>query len=926
MQKLRPYVLPGLFVFHLVLLCVWIFTGPTDESPWDVYELEELWVFSSLAILVSQLFLTALWAGLGSEPWTLRIPGCGVLAALIWVGGRIRLERMKEQLNESPDELIEFLVVPLVAWSVLVGLLHCLRVIPFLKWQIVLRASPSAAADSPPLTYSLTHSVLIVVATWGGVFLLLKDIHHWSTTFELGNTELAAEILFLCGVGAITGAVLLLVTMICVGLTLTRLADWMFYRHRWTLPLLVAVVLGVGISSLLKWGPPLDGPTEVLSAICLLAVVLVTQPTAALLVMGVSGYQLAPRSKPLEATSSDLSDQGTRVAEASPAGVLPLGLRGAHVAALAALLVLFCALVSTGVLTYHKIMMISYDAGRNDAGEIALLQLSEFVTDAGLVHLKGLTELQVLDLRFCSLITDAGLVHLKGLTELQTLGLIDTQITGAGLVHLAGPNLQALVIPEQAATDLGRKHYLAALERQTDLDLSGWQITDAGLVHLAGLNLQALAIPEQAETDLGLKHYLAALERQTDLDLSGWQITGAGLVHLKGLTNLQKLDLDFTQITDAGLVHLKGLTELQVLDLRFCSLITDAGLVHLAGLNLQALAIPEQAETDLGLKHYLAALERQTDLDLSGWQITGAGLVHLKGLTNLQKLDLHSTLTDAGLVHLKGLTNLETLDLDGTQITDAGLVHLKGLTELQTLGLIDTQITDAGLVHLKGLTNLQKLDLDFTQITGAGLVHLKGLTNLQKLHLHSTLTDAGLVHLKGLTNLETLGLDGTQITDAGLVHLKGLTNLQKLDLDFTQITDAGLVHLKGLTELQTLGLDDTQITDAGLVHLKGLTNLETLDLIDTQITDAGLVHLKGLTNLEWLGLDGTQITDAGLVHLKGLTELQTLGLIDTQITDAGLVHLKGLTNLETLDLIDTQITDAGITELKKALPNCGIAR
>ena len=49
----------------------------------------------------------------------------------------------------------------------------------------------------------------------------------------------------------------------------------------------------------------------------------------------------------------------------------------------------------------------------------------------GLVHLKGLTNLQSLTLmgRFdnSSQITDAGLVHLKGMTELQTLDLAFTK-------------------------------------------------------------------------------------------------------------------------------------------------------------------------------------------------------------------------------------------------------------------------------------------------------------------------------------------------------------------------------------------------------------------------------------------------------------------------------------------------------------------
>ena len=35
-------------------------------------------------------------------------------------------------------------------------------------------------------------------------------------------------------------------------------------------------------------------------------------------------------------------------------------------------------------------------------------------------------------------VTDADLVHLQGLSQLQTLVLIDTKVTDAGLVHLQG--------------------------------------------------------------------------------------------------------------------------------------------------------------------------------------------------------------------------------------------------------------------------------------------------------------------------------------------------------------------------------------------------------------------------------------------------------------------------------------------------------
>ena len=56
-------------------------------------------------------------------------------------------------------------------------------------------------------------------------------------------------------------------------------------------------------------------------------------------------------------------------------------------------------------------------------------------TDAELVHLKGLTKLEVLWLNNTH-ITDAGLVHLKGLTKLEGLGLDHTQVTDEAMENL----------------------------------------------------------------------------------------------------------------------------------------------------------------------------------------------------------------------------------------------------------------------------------------------------------------------------------------------------------------------------------------------------------------------------------------------------------------------------------------------------------
>jgi hypothetical protein len=97
---------------------------------------------------------------------------------------------------------------------------------------------------------------------------------------------------------------------------------------------------------------------------------------------------------------------------------------------------------------------------KDDNGSVISITLaSTKVTDAGLVHLKGLKSLEELYLGNTQ-VTDAGLVYLEELASLADLSLTSTQVTDAGLVHLMG--LKSLWI----------------------LDLHGTQVTDTGLEHL----------------------------------------------------------------------------------------------------------------------------------------------------------------------------------------------------------------------------------------------------------------------------------------------------------------------------------------------------------------------------------------------------------------------------------------------------------
>jgi Leucine-rich repeat (LRR) protein len=346
-------------------------------------------------------------------------------------------------------------------------------------------------------------------------------------------------------------------------------------------------------------------------------------------------------------------------------------------------------------------------------------------------------------------VTDAGLVHLNGLTNLQTLGLSNTEVTGDGLIHL------------KEVTGL------------QELYLYGTQVTDAGLEHLKGLtSLQGLNLGDTTVTDVGLVH-LKGLTSLQGLNLAGTKVSDVGLEHLKRLTSLQLLNLSNTKVTDAGLVHLKGLTSLHTLYLNGTK-VTDVGLEHLKGLtSLQLLNLGDTQVTDAGLVH-LKGLTSLHTLYLYRTKVTDVGLEHLKRLTSLQFLNLGgSQVANAELDGLKGLTSLQTLNLAGTKVTDAGLVHLKGLTRLRTLNLAYTQVADAGMVHLKGMTSLESLDLLQTKVADAGLEHFKGLTSLQNLWLDGTeVTDAGLVHLKGMTSLSMLSLSGSKVSEAGVKDLE----------------------------------------------------------------------------------------------------------------------------------------------------------
>jgi hypothetical protein len=172
---------------------------------------------------------------------------------------------------------------------------------------------------------------------------------------------------------------------------------------------------------------------------------------------------------------------------------------------------------------------------------LGLVISSAQATNADLANLKDLTTLKVLVLNDNPGVTDLGLAHLKGLTNLEELTLIDLGISDAGLVHLVGVRkLHTLHASCPMLGDAGMTH-LQTLRELLFLDLSGTHVTDAGLAQLKGLTKLQILL------------------------LEATSVTNAGLVHLKSMTKLTTLRVVQTQVTEAGAKELqKTLPNVQV--------------------------------------------------------------------------------------------------------------------------------------------------------------------------------------------------------------------------------------------------------------------------------------------------------------------------------------------------------------------------
>jgi internalin A len=325
---------------------------------------------------------------------------------------------------------------------------------------------------------------------------------------------------------------------------------------------------------------------------------------------------------------------------------------------------------------------------RDQSGRIVEVSLARtWATDADVERIAAIKTIKRLDLSL-TYVSDRGAERLKGLDQLEELNLFAAEfITDAAMAFLRGNR------------------------RLTTLNLRGTDVTDTSLAYVAELaQLKSLDISFTQISDVGLEH-LSSLAQLEELNLGGNKISGAGLHVLKLLPKLRKLSFYGIQRRNAGWCWAPVVTDLELETIALVSGIEElniGGGVALGAARPADLG-PADSEaecriaggtrvTDLGLAK-LSKLEKLRQLDVSGAAITPNGLKSLATLRNLRRLSLWNvkSLDDSAAPFLAALGNLTSLDLSNTAIGDETLARLAALSDLKRLYVSETKVTPEGL-------------------------------------------------------------------------------------------------------------------------------------------------------------------------------------------------------------------------------------
>lgn len=246
------------------------------------------------------------------------------------------------------------------------------------------------------------------------------------------------------------------------------------------------------------------------------------------------------------------------------------------------------------------------------------------ITDRGLEQLAPLQNLKTLNLRYAEYISDAGIAHLKHWRKLVHLNLRGTKVTSTVFEHVSQMRqLKFLDVAHSRVSD-------ELFEELADLDqLESFSF---GGNKMSGVALPLLKLfPSLRELDIGTS-------QRTDSGLWSVSVTDSNIQSIAELTHLEVLRLNRTAISDRGIAQLSRLTNLHTLDLSGTS-ISYVGVESLSGLpKLGRLNLSRADRIDDTAIAKLQNLRQIETLDLTLTKVSHTQLMELAKLPRLKKL------------------------------------------------------------------------------------------------------------------------------------------------------------------------------------------------------------------------------------------------------------------------------------------------
>ena len=184
-------------------------------------------------------------------------------------------------------------------------------------------------------------------------------------------------------------------------------------------------------------------------------------------------------------------------------------------------------------------------------------------------------------------LTDAGMAHLKGWTNLRETAFVEHPDNRHRACNPGRDALAALtpLLPQ-------RRHHRFRPDPPGQirsicqrLVVNGKKVSGAGLKRIKGLtNLEDLwgDLLQNIDDD-GLAQ-LAGLSKLKKLDIAGPKFTDTGLANIRGMTELTKLRIFGGKIANTGMTNLAGLHKLKKLSLTCFASVTSEGLAPLKEL------------------------------------------------------------------------------------------------------------------------------------------------------------------------------------------------------------------------------------------------------------------------------------------------------------------------------------------------------